>query len=122
MPGAPAVAAARHGYTGRVMPNPQQNMMKQLQQMQARMARMQEELAEMTITGSAGGGAVTVTVDGQQNVRSVTIEPEALEEGAELLSDLVLAAVNDAMEQSRSQAASQMGQLTAGLGLPPGLI
>ena len=104
------------------MPNPQQNMMKQLQQMQARMAKMQEELAEMTITGSAGGGVVTVTVDGQQNVRAVNIEPEALEEGAEMLSDLVLAAVNDAMEQSRQQAASQMGQLTAGLGLPPGLI
>jgi DNA-binding YbaB/EbfC family protein len=104
------------------MPNPQQNMMKQLQQMQARMARVQEELAEMTVTGSAGGGVVTVTVDGQQNVRSVTIEPEALEEGAEMLSDLVLAAVNDAMEQSRQQAAAQMGQLTAGLGLPPGLI
>ena len=104
------------------MANPQQNMMKQLQQMQARMAKVQEELAEMTITGSAGGGVVTVTVDGQQNVRGVTIEPEALEEGAEMLSDLVLAAVNDAMEQSRQRAASQMGQLTAGLGLPPGLI
>lgn len=104
------------------MPNPQQNMMKQLQQMQARMAQVQQQLAELTVTGSAGGGVVTVTVDGQQNVRAVTIEPEALEEGAEMLSDLVLAAVNDAMEQSRQQAATQMGQLTAGLGLPPGLI
>jgi DNA-binding YbaB/EbfC family protein len=104
------------------MPNPQQNMMKQLQQMQARMARVQEQLSEVTVTGSAGGGAVTVTVDGHQNVQTVTIEPEALEEGAEMLSDLVLAAVKDAMEQSRQQAAEQMGQLTAGLGLPPGLI
>lgn len=104
------------------MANPQQNMMKQLQQMQAKMARVQEQLSEITITGSAGGGVVTVTVDGHQNVRGVTIEPEALEEGAEMLSDLVLAAVNDAMEQSRSQAATQMGQLTAGLGLPPGLL
>jgi len=104
------------------MPNPNANMMKQLQQMQARMAKMQEELAEMSITGSAGGGVVTVTVDGQQTVRAVAIEPEALEEGAEMLADLVLAAVNDAMEQSRQKAASQMGQLTAGLGLPPGLL
>lgn len=104
------------------MPNPQQNMMKQLQQMQARMAQVQQQLAEMTVTGSAGGGVVTATVDGQQNVRAITIQPEALEEGAEMLSDLVLAAVNDAMEQSRQQAAAQMGQLTAGLGLPPGLL
>ena len=104
------------------MANPQQNMMRQLQQMQARMAKVQEELAAMSITGSAGGGVVTVTVDGQQNVRDVRIEPEALEEGAEMLSDLVLAAVNEAMEQSRQRAASEMGQLTAGLGLPPGLI
>ena len=104
------------------MPNPQQNMLKQLQQMQARMQKVQEELSAMTITGSAGGGVVTVTVDGQQTVREVRIEPEALEEGAELLSDLVLAAVNDAMEQSRQRAASEMGQLTAGLGLPPGIL
>lgn len=97
-------------------------MMKQLQQMQARMARVQEQLGEITITGSAGGGAVTVTVDGHQNVQAVTIEPEALEEGADMLSDLVLAAVKDAMDQSREQAAAQMGQLTAGLGLPPGLL
>lgn len=104
------------------MANQQQNMMRQLQQMQARMAKVQEELAAMSITGSAGGGVVTVTVDGQQNVREVRIESEALEEGAEMLSDLVLAAVNDAMEQSRQRAASEMGQLTAGLGLPPGLL
>ena len=104
------------------MPNPQQNMMKQLQQMQAKMARVQEQLAEVMVTGSAGGGVVTVTVDGHQNVQGVTIEAEALEEGAELLSDLVLAAIKDAMEQSRAQAATKMVQLTAGLGLPPGLL
>ncbi len=97
-------------------------MMKQLQQVQARMAKVQEELGDLLVTGSAGGGVVTVIVDGHQNVRSVKIEPEALEEGAELLSDLVLAASNDALEQSRQKAAAQMSQLTAGLGLPPGLI
>ncbi|HEY4885278.1 MAG TPA: YbaB/EbfC family nucleoid-associated protein [Myxococcales bacterium] len=97
-------------------------MMKQLQQMQARMAKLQEELGELTVGGSAGGGVVTVTADGHQRVREVVIQPEALEEGAELLSDLVLAACNDALEKSRELAASHMGQLTAGLGLPPGLI
>jgi len=104
------------------VPNVNQNMMKQLQQMQARMAKLQEELGELTVGGSAGGGVVTVTADGHQRVREVVIQPEALEEGAELLSDLVLAACNDALEKSRELAASHMGQLTAGLGLPPGLI
>lgn len=99
-----------------------QNMLKQLQQMQTKMAKLQEELGEVTVTGTAGGGAVSVVADGHQKVRSVSIEPEALEEGAELLADLVLAAVNDALDKSRDAASQQMGQLTAGLGLPPGLI
>lgn len=98
------------------------NMMKQLQQMQSRMAKIQEELDELTVVGTAGGGAVTVTVNGHQKILAVSIEPEAVEEGAEMLSDLVLAAANDALDRSREQAASQMGQLTAGMGLPPGLL
>lgn len=97
-------------------------MLRQIQQMQARMAKVQEELGSMTVTGTAGGGAVTVVADGHQQIRSVAIDPEALEEGAELLGDLVLAAVNSALDQSRELAAQQMGQLTAGLGLPPGLL
>jgi nucleoid-associated protein EbfC len=100
----------------------QQQMMKQLQQVQARMAKMQEELNEVTVIGTAGGGVVSVTVDGHQKVLAVTIEPEALEEGAEMLSDLVLAASNDALDKSREAAAANMAQLTAGLGLPPGLL
>jgi nucleoid-associated protein EbfC len=100
----------------------QQQMMKQLQQVQARMAKMQEELNEVTVTGTAGGGVVSVTVDGHQKVLGVTIGPEALEEGAEMLSDLVLAACNDALDKSREAAAANMAQLTAGLGLPPGLL
>jgi len=80
-------------------------MLKQLQQMQTRMAKMQEELEAATVTGSAGGGAVSVTVNGHQKVLAVAIEPEALEEGAELLADMVLAACNDALDRSREQAA-----------------
>jgi DNA-binding YbaB/EbfC family protein len=100
----------------------QQQMMKQLQQVQARMAKMQEELNDVTVTGTAGGGVVSITSDGHQKILSVTIEPEALEEGAELLADLVLAACNDALDKSREAAAANMSQLTAGLGLPPGLL
>ena len=99
-----------------------QKMLKQLQQMQAKMAKMQQELDDATVTGTAGGGAVSVTVNGQQKVMSVTIEPDVLEEGAELLADMVMAATNDALDKSRDLAAQQMGQLTAGLGLPPGLL
>jgi DNA-binding YbaB/EbfC family protein len=100
----------------------QQNMMKQLQQMQTRMAKLQEELGDITVTGSAGGGAVTITADGHQKLHAVTIAAEVLEEGPELLADMVLAACNDALDQSREKAAQHMGQLTAGLGLPPGLL
>jgi DNA-binding YbaB/EbfC family protein len=98
------------------------NMMKQLQQVQAQMAKLQAELGEVTVTGTAGGGVVSITADGHQKITGVNIEPEALEEGAELLSDLVLAACNDALDKSRERAAAHMGKLTAGLGLPPGLI
>jgi DNA-binding YbaB/EbfC family protein len=99
-----------------------QKMLKQLQQMQSKMAQLQQELDDASVTGSAGGGAVSVTVNGHQKVLAVSIEPEALEEGAELLGDMVMAACNDALDKSRDLAAQQMGQLTAGLGLPPGLI
>jgi nucleoid-associated protein EbfC len=99
-----------------------QKMLKQLQQMQSKMAQLQQELDGASVTGTAGGGAVSVTVNGHQKVMAVSIEPEALEEGAELLADMVMAACNDALDKSRDLAAQQMGQLTAGLGLPPGLL
>ena len=98
------------------------NMMKQLQQMQSKMAKLQDELGDMTVTGTSGGGAVTVTANGHQKILSVSIEPEVLEEGAEMLADMVLAATNDALDKARETASQHMGQLTAGLGLPPGLI
>jgi nucleoid-associated protein EbfC len=99
-----------------------QKMMKQLQQMQTKMAKMQEELETVEVTGTAGGGAITVSANGHQRILAVAIEPEVLEEGAELLADMVLAAVNDALDRSRELASQQMGSLTAGLGLPPGLL
>lgn len=97
-------------------------MMKQVQQMQAKMAALQEELGSHVVEGTAGGGAITVSVDGHQHVTAVSIDPDVLDEGAELLADMVKAACNDALDRSREDAAAQMGQLTAGLGLPPGLL
>ncbi|MFI5284446.1 MAG: YbaB/EbfC family nucleoid-associated protein [Candidatus Dormibacterales bacterium] len=96
-------------------------MLRQVQQMQDRMAKVQAELETETVTASAGGGAVTVVVTGAQKLVSVSIDPTAAGD-PEMLQDLVLAAVNDAMERSKQLAASKMQSVTAGLGLPPGLV
>ncbi|HEV3232519.1 MAG TPA: YbaB/EbfC family nucleoid-associated protein [Candidatus Dormibacteraeota bacterium] len=98
-------------------------MMRQLQEMQANMARVQEELGAKHVEGSAGGGAVRAVASGHQKLVSVTISPDAVDPAdVELLQDLVLAAVNEALDASRELAARDLGQLTAGLGLPPGLL
>jgi DNA-binding YbaB/EbfC family protein len=99
------------------------NMMRQLQQMQTKMARIQEELGEKEVVGTAGGGVVKVTANGHQQILSIEINPDVVDpKDVDLLQDLILAAVNEALERSRELAASELGQLTAGLGLPPGLI
>jgi DNA-binding YbaB/EbfC family protein len=98
-------------------------MLKQLQQMQARMAKIQEELGAKTVTGTAGGGVVEVIVNGHQRVLSVTVKPEVVDPAdVERLQDLLLAAVNDAMDKARELASKEMGSVTAGLGLPPGMM
>jgi DNA-binding YbaB/EbfC family protein len=98
-------------------------MLKQLQQMQARMAKVQEELGTKTVTGTAGGGMVEVAANGHQKVLSVTLKPEVVDPAdVEMLQDLVLAAVNDAMDKARELASKEMGAVTAGIGLPPGLM
>ncbi|MHB8509986.1 MAG: YbaB/EbfC family nucleoid-associated protein [Candidatus Dormibacteria bacterium] len=98
-------------------------MLKQLQDMQNKMAQIQEDLGSKTVEGAAGGGVVKAVANGHQKVVSIEIQPEAIDPAeAELLQDLVLAAVNDALDRSRQLAAADLGQLTAGLGLPPGLI
>jgi nucleoid-associated protein EbfC len=98
-------------------------MMKQLQQMQAKMAKVQEDLGAMTVTGTAGGGMVEVVVNGHQKVLSVTVKPEVVDPtDVEMLQDLVMAAINDAMDKARHLASNEMGSVTAGLGLPPGLL
>jgi len=96
-------------------------MLKQVQQMQDRMAKVQAELESETVEASAGGGAVSEVATGGQKVVSVVIDPAAAED-TEMLQDLVVAAVNEAMELSKQLAATKMQAVASGLGLPPGLI
>jgi DNA-binding YbaB/EbfC family protein len=92
---------------------------RQAQELQAKLAKAQEELAEAKIEASSGGGAVTFTVNGQQQVLSVKISPEAIEpDDVEMLEDLVLAAVNEALTKSQEMAAKRMGKITGGLNIP----
>ena len=94
------------------------NMMKQVQKMQQDMAKMQEELAAKTYTAAAGGGMVTAEDNGRHQVVSVTIDPEAVDpDDVEMLQDMVVAAVNEAMRAAEADAADSMGRITGGLGL-----
>ena len=94
-------------------------MMKQVQKMQQEMARVQEEMAAKTIEGTAGGGAVTVTVNGKPEVVAVKIDPEVLDpDDVEMLQDLIVAATNEAIRQSQDQMAQAMARFTGGLKIP----
>jgi len=93
-------------------------MMAQLQRMQQQLAEAQAALAEETVTATAGGGAITVVMTGDQKCRSVQVDPELLKEAdAEMLQDLVLSAVNLALDQSRQLAEEKLGPLAGGLPL-----
>jgi DNA-binding YbaB/EbfC family protein len=83
---------------------------------------VQTELEEATVEASAGGGVVRAVVTGGQKVISVTIAPEVLAEDPEMVADLVVAALNEALDRSREMATQRMQAVTAGLGLPPGLL
>ena len=96
-------------------------MLRQVQQMQDRMQKMQKELETETVEATAGGGAVTVVATGTQKLVSVRIDREAAGD-PEMLQDLVVAAVNDAMEKSKEMASAKMQSVASGLGLPPGLV
>jgi DNA-binding YbaB/EbfC family protein len=98
------------------------NLMKQAQQMQAKMADMQAKLGELEVEGSAGGGMVKVTVTGKGEARRLKIDPSLIvPDDAEMLEDLVVAAFNDARAKSEAMMQSEMSKLTAGLPLPPGM-
>ena len=95
------------------------NIMKQAQVMQQKMARMQEELKDRTVEASAGGGMVTAVVNGRQQVVSITIEQGVVDpEDVEMLQDLVVAAVNEALKKSQEMAQEEMSKITGGLNMP----
>ena len=95
------------------------NMIRQAQKMQQDMMKAQEELETKTYEAAAGGGVVTATVSGKKELLSVAIDPEAVDpEDVEMLQDLIVAAVNEALRKAGEEAASQMSKLTGGLNLP----
>ena len=98
--------------------NPNQ-LAKQMQQMQARLAKIQEELGEETVEASVGGGMVTITMTGHQQVQAVKIDPEALDpEDVETIQDLMVAAFNEALRKSQELASQRLGAITGGLKIP----
>jgi len=97
------------------------NLMAQAQKMQRDMDKAKEEIAAMTAEAAAGGGVVSAKVDGAHKVLSVTIDPSAVDpQDVEMLQDLVVAAVNEAMRKVDELAAARMARVTGGMGLPPG--
>jgi DNA-binding YbaB/EbfC family protein len=95
------------------------NMLKQAQKLQAKMLRMQDELAEKTVESSAGGGMVKVVADGRQRVRSISIEKEVVDpDDVDMLQDLVMAAVNDALNKAQEMVSAEMAKLTGGMNIP----
>ena len=95
------------------------NMMKEAQKLQQQMLAMQEEVAEKEVEATAGGGMVTVRVNGKQEILSIKIDPEVINrDDAQMLEDLVLAAANEALRKSRELVQQELGKLTGGLKIP----
>jgi DNA-binding YbaB/EbfC family protein len=106
------------GFKSPKMQNPM-NMMGSLQKLQEQIQQVQDKLADETVTAAAGGGVVKVTMTGDQHCRGVEFDPQILQDAdVEMLQDLVLTAVNNALDASRQLTADRMGPLTGGLGLP----
>lgn len=98
------------------------NLMKQAQKMQKQMEKMQAELEEKTIETTAGGGAVKIVISGKKEIKQIKINPEVVDpDDIEMLEDLVLSAVNEAIRQVEEMSASEMSKITGGLNMPGGL-
>ena len=98
------------------------NIMKQAQKMQENLQKAQAEIALMEINGESGGGLVKVTITGRYEVRRIQIDPSLVGDDKDMLEDLVAAAINDAVHKVERTAQEKMGGLTAGMGLPPGML
>ena len=110
---------AKGGFRGMPGGMNQAAMMRQAQKMQQEMLRMQEEMETKTFTASAGGGVVTATVNGKHELQALEIDPDAVDpEDVEMLQDMVIAAVNEAMRTADADSANSMSRLTGGLNLP----
>ncbi|MCD6561083.1 MAG: YbaB/EbfC family nucleoid-associated protein [Deltaproteobacteria bacterium] len=99
-------------------------IMKQAQQFQSKMAKLQEELGDKTITASSGGGMVTAVVNGKQEIISINIDKEVIDpDDSEMLQDLIIAAVNDGLARAKAMMNEEMGKLTKGMNIPgmPGM-
>jgi len=97
------------------------NLMKQAQKMQENMQKAQEELGQLEITGQSGGGLVSVVMNGRHEVRRVDIDDSLFDDDRDMISDLVAAAMNDAVRKVQETSQERMSQMTAGMGLPPGM-
>jgi nucleoid-associated protein EbfC len=97
------------------------NLMQQAQRMQETMKQAQDELATIEVTGQAGGGAVTVRMSARMDVRRVAIDRELMASDPEMVEDLVVAAINDAVNKAQEASQARMAEVTAGLPLPPGM-
>ncbi|MGD1995595.1 MAG: YbaB/EbfC family nucleoid-associated protein [Anaerolineae bacterium] len=94
-------------------------MLRQLQSLQKDLLKAQEEVAAMTVTATAGGGAVTAVVSGERKIQSITIQPDVVDpEDVEMLQDLIVAAVNQGLKQVEEEAEEKIGAVAGGLGLP----
>ncbi|WZL81731.1 YbaB/EbfC family nucleoid-associated protein [Vallitaleaceae bacterium 9-2] len=115
--------AKRGGFPGGGMPGNMNNLMKQAQKMQQKMATMQEELDSQEFEAVVGGGVVKAIVTGKKELKTVTIDPEAVDpDDVEMLEDLIVAAVNQAIKTADETVNKEMSKLTGGLGLPNGMM
>lgn len=96
------------------------NLMKQAQQMQDRMKKVQEEVAQLEVTGESGAGLVKITLNGAHNCRRIDIDPSLLEDDKDMLEDLIAAAFNDAVRRAEELQKEKMASVTSGMGLPAG--